>query len=74
MTINKSFVLFIDCFIALKYAAAGEGQTKKQKILKNSARPHNIFLAGKDDKLNFFSWPNVVTSDMFQYILQGRCK
>ena len=28
--INKSFVLFIDCFIALKlYAAAGEGQTKK---------------------------------------------
>ena len=32
LSINKSFVLFIDCFIALKlYAAVGEGQTKNIK-------------------------------------------
>ena len=40
----KSFVLFINCFIALKlYAAVGEGHTKNIKNKKKSARPHGIF-------------------------------
>ena len=46
LSMNKSFVLFIDCFIALKHAAAREGQTNKNKF----------FLKNLPARMACFSW------------------